>query len=40
MPITVDDRRGSIYPRNFELGAKDEGLAGRAQSLEATKSDF
>jgi hypothetical protein len=40
MPITTDSRRTPIYSRNVDLGAKDEGLAGRAQSLETLKSDI
>lgn len=37
MPITADSKRAPIY---VNLGAKDEGLAGRAQSLETLKSDI
>lgn len=40
MPITMDNRRTPIYARNIDLGAKDEGVAGRAQSLETLKSDI
>jgi hypothetical protein len=40
MPITADCRRTLIYSESADLGAKDEGLAGRAQSLETLKSDI
>lgn len=40
MRITTNNRRTSIYSGNVNLGANDEGLTGRAQSLETLKSDI